>query len=129
MKIHKPEEWKNLLTSEQYHVLVEKGTERAFSGKYDQHFEDGAYVCGACGAKLFDSQNKYDAGCGWPSFDRAIPGSVEFHDDDTLGMRRTEVICAKCGGHLGHIFSDGPKDTTGQRFCINSVSLDFKKDS
>jgi peptide-methionine (R)-S-oxide reductase len=129
MKIHKPEEWKNILTPEQYAILVEKGTERAFTGTYDQHFEDGAYLCGACGAKLFESQNKYDAGCGWPSFDQTIPGSVEFHDDDTLGMRRTEVVCAACGGHLGHVFPDGPKETTGQRFCINSVSLNFKKGS
>jgi len=127
MKVHKPEEWKNLLTPEQYHVLVEKGTERPFTGEYDKHFESGAYVCGACGAKLFESDNKYDAGCGWPSFDSAIPGAVEFHDDDSLGNHRIEVTCTKCGGHLGHVFPDGPKDTTGQRFCINSVSLDFEE--
>ena len=127
MKIHKSEEWKNLLTSEQYRVLVEKGTEKPFTGEYDKHFEEGAYVCGACGTKLFESGNKFDSGCGWPSFDSAIPGSVEFNNDDALGMRRTEVTCANCEGHLGHVFPDGPKDTTGQRFCINSVSLDFKK--
>ncbi len=129
MKIHKPEEWKNLLTPEQYRVLVEKGTEKPFTGEYDQNFEDGAYLCSACGEKLFDGQNKFDAGCGWPSFDQAISGSVEFVDDDSLGVPRTEVVCTRCGGHLGHVFPDGPKDTTGQRFCINSVSLDFKKDS
>lgn len=129
MKIHKPEEWKNLLTPEQYRVLVEKGTERAFTGEYDQHFEEGVYLCGACGERLFEARNKYDAGCGWPSFDQAISGSVEFHEDNTLGMARTEVTCSKCGGHLGHIFPDGPKDTTGQRFCINSASLNFKKNT
>ena len=112
---------------EAYHVLREKGTERPFSAKYDKNFEKGMYRCHACGAELFDSSQKYDAGCGWPSFDLALPGAVEFHNDDTLGMRRIEVTCARCGGHLGHVFPDGPKETTGQRFCINSASLDFRK--
>ena len=127
-KIQKTEEeWKKELTSEEYRVLREKGTEQAFSGEYDKHFDKGMYVCGACGAKLFSSDCKYEAHCGWPSFDDALPGAVEFHDDTSLGMKRTEVTCARCGGHLGHIFQDGPKETTGQRFCINSVSLDFEK--
>lgn len=121
------EEWKKELEPEAYHVLREKGTERPFSGQYDKNFEKGMYRCRACGAELFDSSRKYDAGCGWPSFDEALPGAVEFHEDDTLGMRRVEVTCARCGGHLGHIFPDGPKETTGKRFCINSVSLDFDK--
>jgi len=85
------------------------------------------YVCGACGAQLFSSGRKYEAYCGWPSFDDALPGSVEFHEDNRFGMKRTEVICARCGGHLGHVFPDGPKETTGKRFCINSVSLGFEK--
>lgn len=121
------EELKEKLTEQQYHVLREKGTERAFSGKYDKHFEDGMYMCGACGQQLFDSSKKYDAGCGWPSFDQAIPGAVKFHEDKSLGMVRTEVTCSNCGSHLGHVFEDGPKETTGQRFCINSLALDFDK--
>jgi peptide-methionine (R)-S-oxide reductase len=121
------EEWKGKLTPEEYHVLREKGTEAPFSGKYDAHFEKGMYRCRACGAELFDSSQKYDAGCGWPSFDEALPGAVLFHEDDSLGMRRIEVTCSRCGSHLGHVFPDGPKETTGQRFCINSTSLDFEK--
>ena len=128
------EEWKKELTSEQYHVLREKGTEKPFTGEYDQYFEKGKYTCAACGAKLFSSDHKYDAHCGWPSFDYALPGAVEFHEDNNLGMKRIEVTCARCGGHLGHVFPDGPRDlpdgrrATGKRFCINSVSLDFFKD-
>jgi peptide-methionine (R)-S-oxide reductase len=121
------EEWKKVLTKQQYHVLREKGTEIPFSGKFDKHFDKGMYTCGACGAELFDSSRKYDAGCGWPSFDEALPGAVDFHEDNSLGMRRIEVTCTKCGGHLGHVFPDGPKETTGQRFCINSASLGFEK--
>ena len=127
-KIQKTEkEWEKKLTPEQYHVLRKKETEKPFSGEYDQHFEKGKYVCAGCGAQLFSSDSKFDAHCGWPSFDDAIPGSVEFHDDTSLGIKRTEVTCAHCGGHLGHVFSDGPPETTGKRFCINSVSLDFEK--
>ena len=120
-------EWKEKLTPEQYQVLRERGTERAFSGKYDDFYEEGMYQCGGCGAQLFDSNRKYDAGCGWPSFDEALPGAVEFHEDNSLGMKRTEVVCVKCGGHLGHVFHDGPKETTGKRFCINSLALGFDK--
>ena len=127
--IKSEEEWKKELSPEEYHVLREKGTERPFTGVYDKNFETGMYRCKACGAELFDSHRKYDAGCGWPSFDEALPGAVVFHDDDSLGMRRVEVTCARCGSHLGHVFPDGPTATTGQRFCINSVSLDFKNKS
>lgn len=122
------EEWKKELTPEEYHVLREKGTEIPFTGQYDKKFDNGMYVCKACGAQLFASDRKYDAGCGWPSFDQAIPGAVVFHEDNTLGMKRIEVTCARCGSHLGHVFPDGPAKTTGQRFCINSVSLGFKKE-
>ncbi len=118
-------EWKQELTSEQYHVLREKGTERPFTGKYWNAKDNGTYVCAACGNELFESGTKFDSGCGWPSFYDAKPGSVKFHEDNTFGMRRVEVTCAQCGGHLGHIFDDGP-NPTGQRYCINSVSVDLK---
>ncbi|PCI19587.1 peptide-methionine (R)-S-oxide reductase [Candidatus Wolfebacteria bacterium] len=131
------EEWKKELTPEQYRVLREKGTEQPFTGKFDNYFEKGKYTCAACDSPIFSSNDKYDAKCGWPSFDQAIPGSVEFHDDTSIGMHRVEVTCAHCGGHLGHVFPDlsrrqdkagGPQDTTGQRFCINSISLGFEKE-
>ena len=120
------EEWKKKLTPEQYHVLREKGTEAPFTGRFYKNFEKGMYECAACGQSLFSSDTKFDSDCGWPSFDRNLEGNVEFHDDDSLGMRRTEVLCKNCGSHLGHVFNDGPKETTGKRFCINSVSLNFK---
>lgn len=119
------EQWKKELTPEQYYVLRQKGTERAYSGEYDQHFEKGEYVCAACGNKLFTSDSKFNSHCGWPSFDKAIKGSVKYHKDLSFGMDRTEVTCAKCNGHLGHVFNDGPKETTGERFCTNSVSIKF----
>ena len=121
------EEIQKKLTPEQFHVLRERGTEIPFTGKFDQFFEKGMYRCGACGAQIFSSDRKYDAGCGWPSFDEALPKAVEFHEDNTLDMHRIEVTCARCGSHLGHVFTDGPKETTGQRFCINSAALDFEK--
>jgi peptide-methionine (R)-S-oxide reductase len=108
-------------------VTQNKGTEAPFSGKYVDEHSDGSYHCVVCGQKLFESGTKFESGTGWPSFDRAIPGSVEMIDDSTLGMKRTEVICSKCGAHLGHMFEDGPSDTTGQRFCINSCALDLHK--
>ncbi|PIR74541.1 MAG: peptide-methionine (R)-S-oxide reductase [Candidatus Magasanikbacteria bacterium CG10_big_fil_rev_8_21_14_0_10_47_10] len=122
------EEWKEKLSPEQYEVLRQKGTERPFTGKYHDSHEKGMFTCAGCGAQLFSSDTKFESGSGWPSFDRALPGAVELRDDSSMGMKRTEVVCAKCGGHLGHIFEDGPKETTGKRFCINSCALDLKKD-
>jgi peptide-methionine (R)-S-oxide reductase len=121
------EEWRKLLTPEQYHVLREKGTEAPFTGKYETEGSKGTYVCAACGNKLFSSDVKFDAHCGWPSFYDALPGAVEFHHDTSHGMNRTEVTCAHCGSHLGHIFDDAPDQPTGQRYCINSASLQLKK--
>jgi peptide-methionine (R)-S-oxide reductase len=118
-------EWQSELTPEQYDVLRNKATERPYTGEYDKFFKDGVYVCAACGNPLFKSDTKFDSHCGWPSFDQAIEGSVIYEHDTSHGMDRTEVMCAKCGGHLGHVFDDGPKETTGERFCTNSVSIKF----
>ena len=119
------EEWKKRLTPEQYKVLREKGTERAFTGKYHDYHGEGMFKCAGCGAQLFDAKTKFDSGTGWPSFDQALPGATELRPDNSLFSHRTEVVCAKCGGHLGHVFDDGPKTTTGKRFCINSCALDM----
>ncbi len=125
--IRTEEEWKKILTSEQYYVLRQKGTERAFTGKYDKHFEKGVYKCAACDNVLFESDTKFDSGCGWPSFFTPLAGDrVVYEEDKSYGMVRTEVMCAKCGGHLGHVFDDGP-EPTGLRYCMNSVSLKFEK--
>jgi len=128
-KIEKSDEdWKKELTDEQYRILREKGTEAPFSGEYDSIFDPGTYSCAACGTVLFDSTTKFDAHCGWPSFYDAKPGAVKFHVDDSLGMNRTEVTCATCGGHLGHVFEgEGLGVPTDQRYCINSLSLRFHK--
>lgn len=121
------EEWRKELTPEQYHVLREKGTERAFTGALYQNHEDGTYHCAGCGALLFQSDTKYESGSGWPSFyNPAESDAVETHEDNSFGMRRIEVTCARCGGHLGHLFPDGPRPT-GMRYCINSASLKFEK--
>lgn len=121
------DELKKRLTSEEFEITQNAGTEAPFTGKYWDEHTDGTYTCKVCGQVLFDSQHKFESGSGWPSFDRAVSGSVEVREDVSHGMTRTEVVCSKCGAHLGHIFEDGPRDTTGQRFCINSASLDLKK--
>ncbi|APD07877.1 peptide-methionine (R)-S-oxide reductase [Flavobacteriaceae bacterium UJ101] len=123
------QEWKKELSPEEYYVLRGKGTERPGTGKYNLHFEEGTYHCNACGAPLFKSETKFDAHCGWPSFDQEIEGSVTYKEDLSHGMVRTEILCTNCGSHLGHVFDDGPTQT-GKRFCVNSVSLEFEdKDS
>ena len=123
-----PEEyWKEKLSKEAYHVLREKGTERPFTGKFNLHFENGNYQCGACNVHLFKSSQKFESGCGWPSFDDAIEGSIKNIVDKSLGMVRTEIVCSNCGGHIGHLFNDGPT-VTGQRYCVNSLAIDFQKE-
>ena len=119
--------WKEKLTSEQYTVCRLKGTEHPFSGTLYYNHDTGVYQCVACGQPLFSSENKFESGSGWPSFDRPIAeGTVELHEDRSHFMRRTEVVCKNCGSHLGHVFEDGPRETTGQRYCINSVALNFQ---
>lgn len=120
------EEWKQALTPEQYAILRDKGTEAPFTGEYVHEKADGTYACAACGNPLFSSDAKFDSGTGWPSFDTALPGAIETHTDDSHGMHRTEITCARCGSHLGHVFDDGPTKT-GKRYCINSVCLDLEE--
>ncbi len=119
------EEWKKELTDMQYYVLREAGTERAFTSDLLKEKRKGTYVCAACGTPLFKSEHKFDSGTGWPSFDRAIEGNVAYDVDYKIGYKRTEEHCAVCGGHLGHVFEDGPRETTGERHCINGAALKF----
>lgn len=121
-------EWKEKLDESSYRILRLKGTEPPFSGIYNLHFEAGVYTCKGCGEKLFESQQKFESGCGWPSFDDCCPGAVMYQRDNSHGMIRTEIMCANCGGHLGHVFDDGPTHT-GQRYCVNALSLNFKASS
>jgi peptide-methionine (R)-S-oxide reductase len=118
-------EWKKQLTDTEFYVLRKAGTERAFTSPLNKNYQEGIYVCKACNTPLFKSEHKFDSGTGWPSFDREIKGSVDFSTDYDLGYARTEEHCATCGGHLGHVFDDGPRDTSGKRHCINGVSLKF----
>lgn len=120
------DEWKQKLTPDQFAILRERGTEAPFTGEYVHEKADGTYGCAACGNPLFSSDAKFDSGTGWPSFDQALPGAVETNADNDHGMVRTEITCARCGSHLGHIFDDGPT-ATGKRYCINSVCLDLEE--
>ncbi len=121
------EYWKEKLTPEQYRIMREKGTEAPFTGQYVDNHESGMYECAACGHPLFSSDTKFESGSGWPSFDQPVNReNVELHEDGSFFMKRTEVTCKNCGAHLGHVFPDGPKETTGERYCINSCSLNFK---
>jgi peptide-methionine (R)-S-oxide reductase len=119
-------QWKELLDDQSFHVLRQKGTEYPRSGQYNLHFENGIYRCKGCDQKLFRSDHKFESGCGWPSFDNAIEGTIEYKKDTSHGMLRTEILCTQCGGHLGHVFNDGPT-ASGLRYCVNSASLNFEK--
>jgi peptide-methionine (R)-S-oxide reductase len=118
-------EWKAQLSEQEFYILREEGTEPAFSSPLNKHYEPGTYVCAGCQTPVFESEHKFDSGTGWPSFDREIEGNVAFSEDNKLGYTRTEEHCATCGGHLGHVFTDGPRETTGLRHCINGAALDF----
>ena len=119
------QEWKKVLPKMSYLVLRKAATEYPFTGKYNNHKSEGTYTCAGCNTPLYESENKYDSKCGWPSFDRAVESNIEYDVDYKLGYARTELKCNKCGGHLGHVFNDGPKETTGKRHCINSAALNF----
>ncbi len=118
-------QWKEILTSDQYYILRQAGTERPFSSPYNKNYKKGVYQCAACNTPLYESKHKFDSGTGWPSFDRAVKGSIDKDVDYKIGYARSELICGTCGGHLGHVFNDGPRETTGQRHCINGDALVF----
>jgi len=120
-------EWKAELTDQEYFVLRQKGTDRPGDEGYTKHFDKGTYHCRACDTQLFDSNSKFESHCGWPSFDDALSGTIEQTRDTSHGMIRTEITCATCDGHIGHIFDDGPRDTTGKRYCVNTSSIKFVK--
>jgi peptide-methionine (R)-S-oxide reductase len=126
IKTMNEEELKKKLTPEEYKVLRQKGTEAPFTGKYLHEKKEGMYKCVVCGNELFSSDTKFDSGTGWPSFDEALPGAIKLIEDDSHGMHRTEVVCSRCGSHLGHVFDDGPTKT-GKRYCLNSVCLDLEE--
>lgn len=121
-------EWLEELGEERYAILRKKGTERPFTGEYNLHFDKGNYRCAGCNSLLFESNAKFESGCGWPSFDNSVEGSVEYIKDTSYGMMRVEILCASCGGHLGHVFNDGPSETS-QRYCVNSLSIKFHKEN
>ena len=116
--------WEKNLSKKEYQILREGGTEQPYTGKYNNHFEDGVYVCKGCGKPLYKSKSKFDSGCGWPSFDKCIKNSIEYKKDFKIGVLRIEILCSNCGGHQGHVFNDGPTKTN-QRYCVNSASIDF----
>ena len=116
--------WEKNLSKKEYQILREGGTEQPYTGKYNNHFEDGVYVCKGCGKPLYKSKSKFDSGCGWPSFDECIKNSIEYKKDNKIGVLRIEILCSNCGGHQGHVFKDGPTKTK-QRYCVNSASIDF----
>jgi len=124
------DEWRAVLSKEQFRILREKGTEAPYSGKYDKHFtEDGVYTCAGCNAPLYKATHKFKSGCGWPAYFDSIPGAVTRHEDRTFGMQRTEIVCSNCGGHLGHVFKgEGYSNPIDERHCVNSVSLSFSPD-
>jgi len=122
------DEWKKALSDKEYEVLRNKGTERAFSGEYDHSFDKGTYVCKACGNPLYSWQSKFDSGCGWPAFDKCIPGALKTHEDTSHGMKRVEIMCGACDGHLGHVFSGEHLTDTNERHCVNSVSIKLVKE-
>ncbi len=118
-------EWREQLNADEYKILREKGTEYPFTGIYNNHFDKGTYVCKGCNALLYKSENKFDSACGWPSYDKAIPGAIEYIKDSSHGMKRIEIVCSNCGCHQGHVFDDGPT-SSGRRYCVNSASIIFK---
>ncbi|KXN72858.1 peptide methionine sulfoxide reductase msrB [Conidiobolus coronatus NRRL 28638] len=130
MSVNKSEdEWRAVLSPEQFHVLRQKGTERPGTGQYNKHTEEGVYTCAGCEAPLYKSTTKFNSGCGWPAFFDGIPGAINRHEDKSLGMSRIEITCANCNGHLGHVFKgEGFKTPTDERHCVNSISLNFKKE-